>query len=174
MRADHLEGEVWNYVCGIVKNPGSLQGAAQRDGNANQDILPENVNALRSQRQKLQHGMERLIDSLAEGLIDKDQFTSRMDRTKARLADIDAKVASQATAEDRRAHIRSAMSRLAELSGHLQPQLKKPDWATKREIIRALVQRVEIGPTNIAIVLRLPTEKSNRALEPIVVTLSRA
>jgi hypothetical protein len=42
------------------------------------------------------------------------------------------------------------------------------------EIIRAIVQRIEIAPTNIAVVLRLPTETSARGVDPIVVTLSRA
>ena len=124
IRADALEPEIWKYVYGIVKNPGSLeqdgQGSTRRS-------LPEDVDALRAQRQKLRHGMERLIDSLAEGVIDKDQFTSRMNRTKARIADLDLKIASQTADEDRRAHIRSVMSRLTELSSHLQSQLKKAD-----------------------------------------------
>jgi hypothetical protein len=55
------------------------------------------------------------------------------------------KIASQAADEDRRAHVCAVMSRLSELSSHLQSQLKKADWATKREIIRAVVQRIEIG-----------------------------
>ena len=46
--------------------------------------------------------------------------------------------------------------------------------ARKREIIRAIVHPIEIGPTNIAIVLGLPTETSARGVGPIVVTLSRA
>jgi hypothetical protein len=53
-------------------------------------------------------------------------------------------------------------------------QLKKANWATKREIIRAVVQRIEIEPANIAIVLRLPTETSASGVEPIVATFSRA
>jgi hypothetical protein len=99
---------------------------------------------------------QRLIDSLAEGVIDKDQFTSRMNRTKARIADIDEKIGTQAADEERRTHVRSVMNRLAELSTHLQSQLNNADWVTKREIVRALVQRIEIGPTKVAVVLRLP------------------
>lgn len=33
----------------------------------------------RVQRLKLQHGLGRLIDSYAEGMIEKDQFTSKND-----------------------------------------------------------------------------------------------
>ena len=116
----------------------------------------------------------RLIDTFAEGVIDKDQFMLRMSRAKTRLADLDAKMALQAADEDRYAHVHSVMSRLAELSGHLPPQLNKANWATKREIIRAVVQRIDIGPKNIGIVLRLPGETSVRGVEPILVTLSRA
>lgn len=62
--------------------------------------MQENVDTLKSQRQKLEHGIDRLIDSLAEGVIEKDQFTARMSRTKARIADIGAKIA-QASDEGR-------------------------------------------------------------------------
>ena len=48
------------------------------------------------------------------------------------------------------------------------------DWFDQREIIRTVVQRIEIEPAKVAIVLRLPAEPSARGLEPIMVTLSRA
>src|SRR5436309_11117429 len=75
-----------------------------------------------------------------------------MNRTKARIADIDTKIGFKAADEEGRAHLRSMMSRLAELSTHLQSQLNDADWSTKREIIRALVQRIETGPMKIAVV----------------------
>jgi len=48
----------------------------------------ESVETLRVQRLKLQHARERLIDSFTESLIVKDQFVSRMDRTKSCIADL--------------------------------------------------------------------------------------
>jgi hypothetical protein len=67
------------------------------------------------------------------------------------------------------------MNRLAELSTHLQTQVvNDADWTTKREVLRALIQRIEIGPTSVAVVLRLPPQTSARSKEPIMVTLSRA
>jgi site-specific DNA recombinase len=73
-----------------VKNPEGLEQEGQ--DSTRRGAIPEDVDALRAQRQKLRHGMERLIDSLAEGVIDKDQFTARMNRTKARIAEIDTKM----------------------------------------------------------------------------------
>jgi hypothetical protein len=117
--------------------------------------------------------MERLIDSLAEGVIEKDQFTARMNRTKARIADIEAKIAVHTSDEGRETQLRSVRSRLTEISSHVKNQLSDADWTTKRDIIRALIQRIEIGPTKIAVVIRLPNDTSTRAIDPIMVTLSR-
>jgi len=171
IRADRLENEIWEKLCKILRNPGILEqehpDSIQRRG------VQENVDTLRAQRQKLQHGMDRLIDSLAEGVIEKDQFAARMNRTKARIADIEAKIAVHTSNEGREAHLRSVRSHLTEISTHLQNRLSDADWIAKREIIRALIQRIEIGSTKVAVVLRLTTDTSTRALEPIMVTLSR-
>jgi site-specific DNA recombinase len=171
IRAAWLETETWAYVRKIVKNPEILD--QENRGSERRNMPIGNIDGLRAQLNKLRHGMERLIDSLAEGAIEMDQFTARIDRTKTRIAEIETKIGAQATDEGRRAHVRSLMSRIAELSSHLQSLLHAPGWATKREIIRALVQRIEIGPKKVVIVLRLPTEASARSVEPIMVTLSR-
>jgi len=57
---------------------------------------------------------------------------------------------------------------------NLEPHTSDADWTTKREIVRVHVQRIEIGPTKVTLVLRLPTETSKRPLDPIMVTSSRA
>ena len=170
--ADWLENEIWEHVRKVVSDPRGLEPQG-RDSNQS-SALSESLDALNAQRQKLRRGMEHLIDSLSEGAIDRDQFTSRMSRTKSRIADIETKLAAHATVEERRTQVGSAMSRLAELSTHLQTQLNDADWTTKREVLRALIQRIEIGPTSIAVVLRLPAQTSARTMEPIMVILSRA
>ncbi len=166
-----MENAIWEYVTKIVKNPEIVD---QDDNTEERNPEKENIDGLRLQLQKLRHGMERLIDSLAEGVIDRGQFTARMERTKIRIAEIEAKEGAQSTGEERRANICSLMSRLGALSSHIESHLRDPDWATKREIISAIIQRIEIGPAKVAVVLRLPAESNARGLEPIMATLSRA
>ena len=172
-RADTLENQIWESVCKILKNPGILE---EEDHNSStpSTSVEANVNMLTAQRQKLQHGMDRLIDSFAEGVIDKDQFTPRMNRTKTRISEIDAKIAAQTPDQGKLARLQLVRSRLTEISSHLQNELSDADWTTKREIIRALVQRIEIGRKKVAVALRPPTDTSGRVLDPIMVTLSRA
>ena len=171
-RADKLENQVWDNVCKILRNPGVLEQEDQ--SSSGQRTGEQNVDKLMAQRQKLRHGMDRLIDSLAEGVIEKDQFTARINRTKARIAEIDATVSARTSDEGRQAHLRSVRNRLSAISRQVQNQLSHADWTTKREIIRALIQRIEIAETKVAIVLRLPADTNARAIDPIMVTLSRA
>jgi hypothetical protein len=103
IQPDKIEPAIWVSVCKIVKNHRSLEGALAGQDSARRKVSPEDDEALRAQRQRLRHGMERLIDSLGDGMIDKDQFTVRMNRAKARLKDLDANIASEASDEDRHA-----------------------------------------------------------------------
>jgi hypothetical protein len=84
--------------------------------------------------------VERLIDSVAEGLIEKEQFASRMARTKSRIADLDARIKAYAADVDQREHFRLATNRLAATVG---PELGSADWQRRREIIRTVVQRID-------------------------------
>jgi site-specific DNA recombinase len=102
--------------------------------------LLDHIETLKSQRTKLRHAMERLIDSFTEGLIEKDQFTSRMARAKTRITDLDAKIKASAGDVDQLEHLRLATARLRELAGAIGPELAGADWHRGREIIRTLVQ----------------------------------
>jgi site-specific DNA recombinase len=92
--------------------------------------LLDNIETLKSQRTKLQHAMERLIDSFTEGLIEKDQFTSRMARTKTRITDLDAKIKASAGDVDQLEHLRLATARLRELAAAVGPELAGRGLAT--------------------------------------------
>ena len=144
-----LENQIWECVCNILNHPGVLE--QQDHGSTQRTDVEANVDALIAQRHKLQKGMARLIDSFAEGVIDKDQFTARINRTKARIGSIDPTIAAQTSEEDTQTRLLSVQGRLAELSSRLKNKLSDADWSTKREMIRALVQRIEIGQTKIAL-----------------------
>jgi len=78
IRGASLETEIWACASKILKNPGILDQENKDTGQRN--VPRENTDGLKAQLQKLRHGMERLIDSLAEAVIDKDQFAARSSR----------------------------------------------------------------------------------------------
>jgi site-specific DNA recombinase len=75
-----LEMTLWREVSSLLMNPEKIELEHRERSTAG--TLLDHIETLKSQRTKLQHAMERLIDSFTEGLIEKDQFTSRMTRTR--------------------------------------------------------------------------------------------
>jgi len=127
-----------------------------------------------AQRLKLEHMLERLIDSFTEGLIDKDQFTSRMGRTKSRIADLDVKIMSDAGDVDASENLGLAVNRIRELAAAIGPDLTNADWHRRREIIRTLVQRIDIGPEVIKVIFRVTQSARGSGSKSIAVTLPRS
>ena len=90
IQAEFLEAAVWREVCDLLRNPEKLERDFKESDNALASL--ETAEVLKAQRLKQQHVLERLIDSFTEGLISKDQFTSRMSRTRSRIAELDAEI----------------------------------------------------------------------------------
>lgn len=116
-----LETTVWREVSTLLMNPERIELEHQESSKG--CTLLGDLEILRSQRTKLQHAVERLIDSFTEGLIEKEQFTSRMNRTKHRIADLDARIGQNAGDVDQLERLRLATSRFRELSAAIGPEL---------------------------------------------------
>ncbi len=112
-------------------------------------------------------------DSFTEGLIEKEQFASRMARIKGRIAELDDQIQAYASDIDQMEHVRLAAQRLRELSTTIGPDLSDADWHRKREMIRTLVLRIEIGHEIIKVVFRLSPDASRSGPGSIVITLPR-
>jgi site-specific DNA recombinase len=166
-----IEASVWAEVCELLKNPQRLEQEQQQRsavGGSSDDLQ-----ILKSQLAKLQRGLERLIDSYSEGAIDKEQFTPRLSRTKGRIAELEARIHADAEGTDNGLELQSLVAHFQKLAAHFGRDLEGSDWARKREIIRGLVERVEVGRASLAIVFRLPHGIAMGTKDPIVVTLPR-
>ena len=166
-----LETTVWREVSNLLMNPEKIE--LEHEEHSKAGALAGNLDALKSQRTKLDHAMERLIDSFTEGLIEKDQFTSRMTRTKTRITDLDAKIKASAGEVDPLEHLRLATARLRELAAAVGPELAGADWQRRREIIRTLVQRINIDTEVIKIVFRVTQNTRRSDSDSIAITLPR-
>jgi site-specific DNA recombinase len=171
MQGEFLETAVWREVSDLLRNPERLERDYEAGSRASG--LLDNIEALKAQRLKLQHALERLIDSFTEGLIEKDQFTLRVTRTKSRIAELDTKIKDDGGDVGHLEHLRLAAKRLRDLAAAVGPHLANSDWHRRRDIIRTLVQRIEIGREGIKILFRVMQEARGSGPESIVVTLPR-
>ena len=65
--------------------------------------------------------------------------------------------------------MRLAASRLRELAAAVGPHVANSDWHRRRDLIRTLVQRIEIGIEVIKIVFRVMQDARGSGPESIVV-----
>ena len=114
-----------------------------------------------------------MIDSFARGLIEKGQFASRMARTKSRIADLDTRISAYAGDLNQRDHLRLAANRLRELGAIVGPELGSADWQRRREIIRTVVQRIDIDTEVIKVVFRVNQNTRGSNSDAIGITVPR-
>ncbi len=110
--------------------------------------------ALETQVGKLRQGLARLIDSYAEGFIDKAEFEPRVTRLRQRIAHIETQCQALTDEATLQSELHLIVSQLDDFAAQVGRNLDDLAWAKKREIIRALVRRVEIGVEQVQVVFR--------------------
>jgi site-specific DNA recombinase len=161
MRTDLVEIAVWQEVCQLLKEPQRLEREYQRRGYARpRSAKWETPESLRAQISKLQRGMARLIDGYAEGLIEKVEFAPRIKRMKQRVTVLEDQVQQLADEALQQRELKLLIGQLEEFVTKVQRNLASADWEMKRELIRALVRRVEIDKQEVTVVFRVGPDPS--------------
>ena len=100
--------------------------------------------------------MDRLIDGYAERLIDAAEFKPRLAGLKQRLARLTAERDAAAAAREAERGLQLVIGRLEEFAARVRTGLNGLDWHGQREVIRALVRRVEVDLDQVEVVFRIP------------------
>lgn len=154
VRTDKLDEWVWQEVCALLEEPQRLQQEYQRRLEApplpHQDLV-----TAQAQLTKVRQGMARLIDSYAEGFIEKQEFEPRIQRLRQRLGVLEDQDRQIRLEVVRQAELRLVITRLEEFAVRVKDKLADADWLTQRDLIRTLVKRVEIGKEEVNIVFRV-------------------
>jgi site-specific DNA recombinase len=151
VRTDRLEVAVWQEVCALLAHPERLQQEFTRRQEAMGENHRQERQALEAQMGKLRPGVARLIDSYTEGLINKAEFEPRVTRLRQRMAHMEAQCEALAGEETLQRELHLIVSRLDDFAAQVGANLDELAWDRKREIIRALVRRVEIGLEQIQV-----------------------
>ena len=132
---------------------------------------PSSRTGLGRQLTKARSSLARLIDSYQEGLLEKDEFEPRLRATRERLAHLEAQSKEIEEQRNQDRALRLALQGLEDFGERVQAGLTTASWHERREIIRALVKRVEVGIEKICVVYRVsppPLSRPGGALLNIV------
>jgi len=104
---------------------------------------------------KVRQGVARVIDRYAEGLIDKGEFEPRLPRLRQRLARLEEQRQQLADEAAMHAELPLIIGRLEDFAMKVHHGCTEVDWVRKRDLIRALVKRVEVTRDDVNIVFRV-------------------
>ena len=99
--------------------------------------------------------ISRLIDAYGDGLLDKSEFEPRILAARERLAKLEDECRQRIDEANQEAELRLVIGQLEEFARRVSQELQEPDWDTRREVVRALVKKVEIDEQEVRIVYRV-------------------
>ena len=153
VRAERIEQAVWDDACELLRNPRLLRQEYERRLAAPESS--ETERSLRKQQTAAQSTLQRLIDIHTDGLIDRKEFEPRLTRARQRLAEVESKLESLASQSREQTALREALACVDSFSKTVSANLSQADWSTRREILRTVIDKVVIEPTQIRIIYRI-------------------
>jgi site-specific DNA recombinase len=157
IRVAELERLVWNEVRGVLEDPGRLaeeherrlaQARTGRGPSHDQVALDRQIGAVR-------RAIDRLIDSYAQGLIERPEFEPRITGGKQRLGELERRRDALRQEAEATRDLCLVIGQLQDFAGRVQASLDDLDWDGRREIIRTLVRRIEIRETEVEVIFRI-------------------
>ena len=157
LRTDRLDEAVWREVERLLHDPARIAteyerrlDEARRRGSDGPDLA-----AAETQLGKLRRGMGRLIDSYAEGLIERSEFEPRIAGFRQRIEGWEAQLKAMRDEAALQSTLSLVIGRLEEFAKRVHDRMSGVDWLMQRELIRTLVKRVEIDQDDINVVFRV-------------------
>lgn len=151
IRSEVLDDLVWSEVTDLLRNPQRLQAEfTRRSGKKKVDVA-----ALDVQRKNIQTKIARIIDSYADGLITREDFEPRIKRAKEQQKKIEEQLRMVDQEAVDAAQLKLIAVRIDDFAAKIGGRLENIDWDTKRQIIRALVRKVEIAQDEVNVVFRV-------------------
>ena len=173
VRTDLLDVAVWQEVCTLLAHPERLAEESRRRLQPETRTKRTPLSTLEGQISKLRQGVARLIDSYAEGLIDKGEFEPRVTRLRQRLARVEVQRQALADEAALQGELQLIIGRLEDFAAKLHDGLEAADWASQRDLIRALVKRVEVARDDVNIVFRVDPYPGDTDIEKKSLQLCR-
>jgi site-specific DNA recombinase len=155
VRTARLDVAVWREGGGLLAHPARLAEASRRRAPAHTAGQRQASTTLEAQRGQWRQGLARLIDSYAEGVREQHAFEPRLPRLRPRLTQRAEQRQQRAEREALQAEWRRILGHLEDLATQGHHNLEETDGLRKREMMRALVKRVEGAQDQVKVVFRV-------------------
>jgi len=155
LRTDLLEAAVWEDVCGLLKDPDRIRQEYERRLTEQPRNQAVEMGQLSAMIHKAKRAVARLIDAYEDGLLTKAEFEPRLRNAKTRLGKLEAELKTASDQAAAECELRLVIGQFEDFAQRVASGLHEGDWHTRREIIRALVKRIEIGTEMVRVVYKV-------------------
>lgn len=155
-RTEDLDAAVWQDVCQLLSEPDRLRQEFERRQQGGLSDHPAQSERLRTLITKTKQGIGRLIDAYAAGLVEPHDFEPRIKRLKERLAKSEAEWHQLAQEIKEQVDVQLFLNSFEDFAEQINESLTQANWQQRREILRALVKRVEVDNETVRIVYKVP------------------
>ena len=155
IRTDILDAAVWEDVRQLLSEPERVRAEYQRRLQGPGTDSTHEVEHLNKTIKNVRKLISRLIDAYGDGLLDKSEFEPRILAARERLARLEDDRRQQIGEATREAELRLVIGQLEEFARRVSEELQEPSWETRREVVRALVKKIEIDEQEVRIVYRV-------------------
>jgi len=157
IRTTILEDVVWEQVSELLNHPDRITMEYDRRLNEyeQQEAMKYDTTALEKQIGQLQQGVSRLIDGYTDGVIEKAEFEPKIKSIREKIQALDKQIIASRQIKNVQQELYLVVRRVDEFAEQIKSQMTKVDFETKRQIIRALVKRIEIFKDEVIIVFRV-------------------
>jgi site-specific DNA recombinase len=155
VRTDFLDAAVWEDVRSLLSEPERIKAEYERRCQRKKPDHDREVDQLKKLSGQVKKSISRLIDAYGEGLLEKSEFEPRITAARERLSRLESEQSQTAAQESQQSELRLLIGQLEEFARRVSDGLKRPEWTTRREIVRALVKHVEIDEGDVRIVYRI-------------------
>ena len=155
LRTDVLDAAVWEDVRHLLSEPERVRAEYERRLQGPETGPEREVKHLNKMIANLKKMISRLIDAYGDGLLDKSEFEPRILAARERLAKLEDECRQRLDEANQEVELRLVIGQLEEFARRVSQELQEPDWDTRREVVRALVKKVEIDEQEVRIVYRV-------------------
>ena len=104
---------------------------------------------------KVKRGIARLIDAYEGGLLEKNEFTPRIQKARQRLEKLNAESQTRTDEQTQKDGLRLLVTRMQDFAKKVVDGLDKADWLTRQNLLRTLIRQVEVDKKEILIVYKI-------------------
>ncbi len=156
VRSDFLEKVVWDDVYEFLTVPERIENEYRlRLSGKKKHSKWESEEKLQKEINKIKRGINKLIDAYTDELLDKEEFSNRMKKSRGRLESLTVDLKRFEDEVAYKKDLRVIIGRMQEFANKIVANINNADWEKKRELIRSVVKCIEIGDKEVHIIYRV-------------------